>query len=354
MTHVATRATESTSSGTRIVVGNFDGTATEWDAFVRRQDGARHFHLFGWRRVIERVYGHECVSLAARDADGLLAGVLTVARVRSAMFGDFLVSMPFVDYGGPLGNDAAVRALVDSARSMMGRRTLLELRSAIPLHIDVEASHRKIAVVKSLAGSASDVWDGLRSQVRGAVRKAQKSGITVRFGADQTQEFFRLFALRMRDLGTPTHSLRYFETIADEFPDSMWLACAYHQGAAVAGLCGFVFEDEVHLLHAAQLDSYRSMHPNMLLTWAFIERAIDAGISRFNFGRSSPDTSTHEFKRRWGGVDEALHWYDVGNGPVAKTPSPNDSAYALGPRLWKRLPYRVTIALGPHIVKYIP
>jgi hypothetical protein len=158
----------------------------------------------------------------------------------------------------------------------------------------------------------------------------------------------------MRDLGTPTHAHRYFEAIAAEFGQSAWFGCAYHEGRAVAGAAGFVLGKELHLLHASQIDAYRSMHPNMLLTWEFIERAIEAGITRFNFGRSTPGSSTHEFKRRWGAVDEPLYWYDVRNGTVAKTPSSNDSAFAMGPRVWRRLPRRVATRLGPHIVKFIP
>jgi hypothetical protein len=38
----------------------------------------------------------------------------------------------------------------------------------------------------------------------------------------------------------------------------------------------------------------------------------------------------------------------------AKTPSPDDAAYAWGPRLWKHLPVPLATALGPRIVKYIP
>jgi FemAB-related protein (PEP-CTERM system-associated) len=354
MTVAAALSTPNGAADDGLSVRAFEGTPAEWDAFVRVQHGARHFHLFGWRRVIEQVYGHDCVSLEARDANGALAGVLGLVRVRSPMFGDFLLSMPYVDYGGPLGNVPAVRALAEAARSMMGRRTLLELRSAVPLPIEADVSHRKIAVVKTLSSDLDLLWTGLRSQVRGAVRKARKANITVQFGGDEIEPFFRVFAHRMRDLGTPTHSQRYFQAIGAEFADSAWFGCAYHQGRAVAGAAAFVLHDELHLLHASQIDAYRPLHPNMLLTWAFIERAAMAGIRRFNFGRSTPGSTTHEFKRRWGAVDEPLYWYDVRNGEIAKTPSPDDAVYAMGPRLWRRLPRRVATALGPHIVKYIP
>ena len=50
----------------------YRGQAEEWDAFVRRCDGWTHFHLSGWREVMEEVFGHECPYLIARDADGAL------------------------------------------------------------------------------------------------------------------------------------------------------------------------------------------------------------------------------------------------------------------------------------------
>ena len=45
-------------------VDRFAGTASEWDLVARRSPGFTHFHLYGWRAVIERVFGHECIYLA--------------------------------------------------------------------------------------------------------------------------------------------------------------------------------------------------------------------------------------------------------------------------------------------------
>ena len=43
----------------------FAGTAEEWDGFGARQPGWTHFHRFGWKALIEKVFRHECVYLAA-------------------------------------------------------------------------------------------------------------------------------------------------------------------------------------------------------------------------------------------------------------------------------------------------
>src|SRR5205823_808153 len=107
----------------------------EWDGFVGAQEGYTHFHRLRWRTLIERVFGHECIYLAARDWDGTLIGALPLVRVRSLVFGHYLVSMPFLNYGGPVGTQAGIRAVVDEAAAI-GRRQnvkLVELRSRIPL-----------------------------------------------------------------------------------------------------------------------------------------------------------------------------------------------------------------------------
>jgi hypothetical protein len=93
----------------------------------------------------------------------------------------------------------------------------------------------------------------------------------------------------------------------------------------------------------------------MGLYWAFLERAMEQGLTRFNFGRCSPDGGTHRFKRQWGGRDEPLWWYQYSpGGRAAATPSPDAGAYSWGPRLWKRLPLPVANLLGPRIVRAIP
>src|SRR5439155_1236717 len=115
-------------------VQEFAGPSAEWDRFVRAQPQWTHCHLFGWKTVMTRALGHECFLLAARDPDRGLAGVLPLVRVNSLLFGHYLVSMPFLNYGGPLGSAAGVQALVAHATGLAQRDRVkpLELRSRRP------------------------------------------------------------------------------------------------------------------------------------------------------------------------------------------------------------------------------
>jgi serine/alanine adding enzyme len=336
----------------------FDGPPAAWDAFVRSTPGWTHFHLWGWKPVLERTHGLECIYLAATGASGALEGVLPLVRVRSRLFGHYLVSMPFVNYGGPLGSAEAVRALTAEAVRLaeQGGVKLLELRSRGPLPVDLPVSRRKITVVLDLlAGGPDGVFGRFPAKLRSQIRRPAKEGVQVRFGRDQVAPFFTVFARHMRDLGTPTQPRRLFEAVADQFGDDAWFACAYLGDAPIACGAGFRWGEEFEITWASALVAYNRVSPNMALYWAFIERAAREGLARFNFGRCTPGSGTHRFKQQWGGRDEPLHWYQrSAGGAEAHTPSPDDGAYSWGPKLWARLPVGIATALGPRIVRGIP
>jgi FemAB-related protein (PEP-CTERM system-associated) len=333
---------------------------SEWDAFVRKREGWTTFHLAAWKPLLERVFGHDCHYLAAVDEVGQIQAVLPLVRVRSLLFGQFVVSMPYVNYGGPLGSAEGIRAVSERAASLATESgaKLLELRNRSPLPIEWPVSHRKITVLMDLEpGHPEDLLKRLSAKVRSQVRRPAKEGVTVKFGRDQVGPFYQVFARHMRDLGTPVLPRRFFEDVADSFGEEAWFACAWLGGVPVACGAGFVFGSEVEITWASSLREHNRIAPNMALYWAFMERACELGLKTFNFGRCTPGSGTHKFKLQWGGRDEPLWWYDrsrVGGNGGAATPSPDDGAYSWGPRIWRRLPVSVATALGPRIVRGIP
>lgn len=327
-----------------------------WDEFVRRQAGYTHFHLYGWRGVMGRVLKCECPYLVAREADGSLAGALPLVRVKSLLFGHFLVSQPFVNYGGPLGSPEAIKLLTAAAveRANQTGAGLLELRSRIELPIDLPVSHRKITVCLDLQPDDPErTFKKFEAKLRSQIRKPMKEGVTVRFGADQVRPFFSVFGQHMRDLGTPTQPPALFEALSQTFGDSMWTACAYLGDLPIAGGIGFRWGDEFEMTWASSLHSHSKIAPNMLLYWSFMERCVKEGVKVFNFGRTTPGSGTHKFKMQWGSREEPLWWYQRQDG-LAKTPSPDDGKYSWGPRMWRKLPVPVANRLGPWLVRGIP
>jgi FemAB-related protein (PEP-CTERM system-associated) len=343
-------------------VERYTGSANTWDDFVRAQPGWTHNHLFGWRNVMRDAMGHDTPYLAAiDDGTGAIQGVLPLVRVKSILFGHFLVSVPFLNYGGPLGSAAANAALASYAAEMATAdgAKVLELRSrndigAIP---DFNISHRKITVLMDSSGGSEALWKRLSSKVRSQVRRPQKDGVSVRTGTDQVRPFYDVFAHHMRDLGTPVMPRGFFESVAREFGDDALFAVAYHEGKPIACGAGFTWGSgenrEFEITWASALRAYNRMSPNMLVYWELMKRISDDGVRTFNFGRCTPGGNTHRFKTQWGTTDQPLWWYER-RAAGAATPSEGHGAAARGPGIWKRLPLSVANALGPHIIRFIP
>ncbi len=94
-------------------VVTIDSEESAWELFIRSVEDATSYHQFKWRNVITESFGHNCHYLAAIDENGEWQGVLPLVHMRSRLFGHFLISVPFVNYGGLLcKNDSAAGCLL--------------------------------------------------------------------------------------------------------------------------------------------------------------------------------------------------------------------------------------------------
>jgi hypothetical protein len=93
----------------------------------------------------------------------------------------------------------------------------------------------------------------------------------------------------------------------------------------------------------------------MLLYWAMIERAIAEGATVFDFGRSSPESGTHQFKLQWGAIEQPLCWeYLLLSRADVPDQGPANPKFERAIRLWQSLPLPVANVLGPRIARHLP
>lgn len=330
--------------------------AAEWDAFVHSRSDATFCHLYGWHDVMEDAFGHTTHYLSARDDAGHLEGVLPLVRVRSRLFGDYLVSMPFLNYGGPVGEPDAVAALMDYALRLAEEAgvDLLELRSRSELPGDLAVSHRKITVLLDLPADPEELWEAFKAKVRSQIRRPMKEGMETVIGPDQVGSFYHVFSRHMRDLGTPALPREVFDHALQAFPKKMVFATVYHEHGPVAVGAGFVHRDEFEITWASALREYSRLAPNMLLYWSLMEEMSGRGLKTFNFGRCTPGGGTHRFKSQWGGRDVPLPWAQWSPGGLNGTPSPDSAKFRLATRVWRGLPLAVTNHVGPWLARKIP
>lgn len=329
--------------------------AASWNNFVEQHPNGSTFHRWEWRDVYRNVYGHEAPYLIALS-ELAIEGVLPLVRVKSLLFGHYVVSLPFVSYGGPLGSEAAQRVLSERAGELGQGAKLVELRTRYPIATSLTPVARKLTVVLDVEpGNYEATFKKFDSKLRSQVRRGEKEGVVVKFGRELVGDYHRVFAEHMRDLGSPAHGLRFFEALADALGDKAWIGVAYLGDKPIAA--GFAIENgsEVEISWASALRRYQKISPNMALYGAFIRRTCERGFSAFNFGRCTEGSGTHKFKRQWGGRDEVLTWYQAQRGAgEAAPPNPDQAGYGLAVRMWQKMPLWVTTPLGAWLIGGVP
>lgn len=344
------------SARSELVVEAMCETPLPWDVFVRAASDSSFCHLWAWRRIMSDVLGHETLYLAALDRDGAWRGVLPLVHVRSRLAGSYLISLPFLNAGGPIGSDEACHLLaewaVEEARTR--RVDLLELRGRRALGAPLAVSSRKITVVLDLPSTADELWQRFPPKLRSQIRRPEKVGLEARFGLDQVEGFYRVFARHMRDLGTPVLPLSFFEGIVAAFPDQAMLGVVYRGAEPVAAGCGFCWGHTFEITWASALTRYAREAPNMLLYWGAMRQAIARNMRRFDFGRCTRGSGTHRFKLQWGGHEIPLPWSQWSASGTTAPPTPERLRYRVAAGVWKRLPLPVTNSLGPRLARILP
>lgn len=331
-----------------------------WDEFVRENDGPP-FTTWGWGDVVESL-GHDRYFLSA-SVDGDITGVVPLFHVRSRLFGDELVSVPFADYGSLVLDDnhweasrdrllANTRALADKLdvdRVSLRNRDLGSVES-------YEHKQRYVSYSVPLSGGPDAVWDRMSSSRQNHIRQAEKEGVEVRLGEDKgdLEEFYHLYLLTMRGHGSPPHSYGFFERLWEQFHDeTMKLFLAEYEGTAVNATISFAFGSRVYEWKNVSDYDYRDLDGGSLIEWKEFEWGSENGYETAELGRTREGSGVETFKKSFGGEKVRMDDYHYSPSGQLDLVDPDEEKYESLERLWRRVPLPLTRIIGPHIRKSI-
>ncbi len=355
-----------------------------WDRYVRLHPQGGPFHLFGWKNVFEKTYHLPAYYLMAVDSPSgqasaapspfQIKGILALALVCSPGRRRRLVSLPYLDVAGVLADDRRgesrlIEEAIHIARSKRAR--WIELRQAAPLAchslapasgktmIDCnletmvgswQVSSHKAGLQRPLPSDSRQLMQSFKSKLRSQVKKAMKNGLTCESGGTELlPAFYGVFARNMRDLGSPIHHYRFFETVFATFGDRACVVLVRRKLDPVAASVVLLYGNRSHNPWASSVKDFRKLGTNMLLYWAMLAHACDHGMDIFDFGRSSPGAGTYVFKQQWEARPTPLYWYylTLDGDPV------DPMAETLSFTAWKRLPVWLSRLIGPHVRRHI-
>lgn len=325
-----------------------------WDEFVFSNPNATFFHRAGWQRVINKVFSHPTYFLYI-EVSGVIQGILPLAHVKSILFGNSLVSLPFAVYGGVVAiNDEIADKLELAAQELAKSLNVdhLELRNLNQRNFNWPVQEIYVTFRKSIFPTEEENLLAVPRKQRAMIRKGIKNSLSSSVDLD-VEKFFSLYTDNVHRHGTPAMPKKYFLALKKEFGDDCEiLTISAVDGRALSSVMSFYFRDEVLPYYAGDDVSARDMAANDFKYWELLRRASARGLKIFDYGRSKINTGSYAFKKNWGFEPKSLSYeYCLYKRDSIPQNNPLNKKYQLLIATWKRLPISLANAIGPFIVK---
>lgn len=307
-----------TDSGTLQRVNPLEETG--WDAALQSYPSSSIFHTTAWAQVLQATYGYTPVYFTLRES-GRLRALLPLMEVDSWLTGKRGVSLPFTDDCEPLCLDAgALTGMLKKVMEYGSERNwrYLECRGGKEFFAGAPAStafygHRLI-----LTGGEEAVFARVESAVRRAIRKAEKTGISIEFAQslDAMRTFYYLHCKTRNRHGLPPQPFRFFQNIHDCIlaQNHGFVVLARYQQTPVASAVYFHWEKNAIYKYGASDEAFQHLRANNLVMWEAIKWYGRHNFQQLHFGRTSlTNQGLRRFKLGWGTEEHNIEYvrYDM-------------------------------------------
>lgn len=237
-----------------------------WNDYVDSNPAASLYHRAEWKYLIKKVFGHECYFYYA-SKNNQVVGVLPLVRLKSKLFGDFLVSMPYFNSGGAVANSLQMeQELMNAANSHAKKITAshVEYRDDISRK-SLPSRTGKVNMILSLPETENKLWNSFPSKLRSQVMRARREKVNINAGGREfLADFYTVFTQKMRDLGTPVYGKDFFNEILQTFPESSTIISINLGGRPVAAAFLLGYKDTLEVPWASTIKEVNHLSINML------------------------------------------------------------------------------------------
>ena len=330
------------------------------DAFVQGCPDASFFHQSGWRRVIQRVFGHYPRDLVAFRGERCV-GVLPLMETRTLSGGRNLISMPYGVYGGPVAQEPSIaRQLVERAKAMADELAVkrLEIRYLKdPGDDGMQESSLYWTFIRDLPSDPADVLKGMPKKARAEARKARnRHGLELCHGDWFIHDLWRLFLQNKQALGSPGLPLKHFHAIQEEFGDRTCVHIVRKDRDPVAAVMSFCFRDTLIAYYAGTVPGAdRACSASNFMYMALQEWAVEQGYRVFDFCRSRADSGAFSFKRHQGFEPQQLHYrFHLVKAKSLPSFTPSNPKTRILRSTWSKLPAWLAQTASERLARYLP
>ena len=297
-------------------LGVFESPGQEWDEFATRYTDLLFYQSI-WSEVLQKGLGGQPLYFFLREGGEIVAGLPGVL-LDFKIFKIYYASIP---YGNVMGQPSYFTPLMELLENEFRKRKIDQVRvteSPFSMSSSPE-SYRALSVKCTLLDlkglDREKLWEGYKKNIRRDVRKAERSGVTIRTGAskEDIRMFYRLYLASMeRNRAAAKYSYRWLEALYEVLfeRDLCQIHLAERDRKEIAGAVFIYSPSSTHYFHNGSHYEFLTFCPNELLIHSALERALERNHGYFDFMGSDPlDLSLLHFKEKWGGRSVDLHTY---------------------------------------------
>src|SRR5882724_7268331 len=330
-----------------------------WDAVVALHRDAGCFHTSAWAKVLHQTYNHQPFYLQF-SRGRRLAALIPLMEVRSLFTGRRGVCLPFSDACEPLIFDPEAVGLVRDRliRFAQDRRWKhLEIRGGKwfqPASSSVVKFYGHTLDLRRRVGDLADCFD---SSVRRAIRKAERSNVSVAVGRNRQviDDFYRLHVQTRRRHGLPPQSASFFLNIYEHIikPGLGFTVLAQRESRPIAAAIFFRFGKNALYKYGASDKRFQEFRANDLVMWHGIQFLLRPGVEKLHFGRTERENEgLRRFKLSWGTQEEVIDYCRIDPlGRQRLMPAPHN--FGFHKRVFRALPASLNRLAGAMIYPHL-
>lgn len=328
------------------------------DRYVLTHPEGTPFHETRWLDLVRTCFGFETRTLVASEGNEL-RGVLPLGLVSAPITGRRLVSVPYGVYGGVLASDPEAVAALDEAAQALSRQLhvrYVELRylgQGVTAHAgaSIHETYRK-----ELPEDPDEVLGTIPRKARAEVRKARnRHEMTWVGGPELFDDFYELYCLNKRSLGSPVFRRSYFRKLLDLYGHRALLHGVVQEGRVVAAVLSLTAGRVIYPYYSGAAPDATRLGANNALYAGLMEEAVRLGFRVFDFGRSRIDSGPASFKQHMGFEATPLDYqFFFPHGGKPPKLNPGNPKMAVPRRVLSSLPMWMARVVGPSVMRHVP
>jgi len=331
----------------------------KWENAISMHRDATIFHSTAWARVLLDSYGHRPCYIQM-SLNGSLFALIPMMEVQSALTRSRGICLPFSDYCAPLtfsrfGHELVAQKLQQIARER--RWSYFELRSHSIVPNDVPASESYYGHFLDLRIGPEALISNFSSSVQRAVRKAQRSGLSVSIqtGPDAMAQFYKLHVRTRRRHGAPPQPRSFFinvqrHLISSGFGFIVLVEC---QRRPIAAAMFLKLGRHAVYKFGASDERVQALRGNNLAMFEGIKYLAEEGAETLHFGRTDKENEgLRRFKLSWGATEEEIRYacFEMASGSWKRS---RESRSIFHKRIFRALPASLNRLAGAIIYPHL-